>query len=332
MKRKLVWAAAVASLITMSACGQAWAQEIVIRAGLTDPLDTPYGEAMQEFKRIVEEESGNRIEVQLFPSAQLGAVPEQLENVRTGAQEMALISPAYAGQFFPPFDVLELPYLVTDWDEADRMLNSDAFAQLKDDAADSIGVKIIGNFPYGFRNVANSNHPVTSLEDFKGLKLRTQNSPVHVAAFQALGANPVAIGWDETYQAVQTGVVDGLENANTVLIANKYPEIAKYVSVTRHLFGMLLVAINSKLYDSLSADDQQLIMKAMRAGEAINLKRAHEIEETSLSALKDLGAEINEVPPEEIAKMRDAVQPVLQQYGPKFEPHYSALTAAIAAK
>ena len=119
----------------------------------------------------------------LFPSAQLGPVPEQLENVKVGAQEMSLFSPAYAGQFFPAFDVLELPFLVTNWEEAQRMLNSEAFTTLTDEAAQAIGIKIVGNFPYGFRNIANSKHPVASLADFSGLKLRVQNSPVHIGAF-----------------------------------------------------------------------------------------------------------------------------------------------------
>jgi len=330
MKKNWLAASALAALIAVTANGIAIGADITIRAGLTDPLDTPYGEAMLEFKRIVEEGTQGRIEVQLFPSAQLGPVAEQLENVKVGAQEVSLFSPAYAGQFFPAFNVLELPFLVTNWDEAQAMLNSEAFDALTSQAADTIGIKIIGNFPYGFRNIANSKHAVAEMADFKGLKLRVQNSPVHIAAFEALGASPIAIGWDETYQAVQTGVVDGLENANTVLVANRFPEIAKYVSVTRHLFGMLLVSMNSKLYDGLSADDQALIHRAMEAAEAINLSRAMEIDQGSVNALTELGAEVNEVSAESVVAMRDAMTPIYEKFGPQFEPHFSALAAAAA--
>lgn len=328
--RKILAVAATVAALYATAPRHAVAADIVIHAGLTDPLDTPYGEAMTKFKELVEAGSGHRIEVQLFPSNQLGAIPEQLENVKTGAQEMSLFSPAYAGQFFPAFDVLELPYLVTNWDEARRMLSSDAFKKLRNDAAKSIGVKIIGSFPYGFRNIANSKHPVTSLADFKGLKLRTQNSPVHIAAFRDLGANPVAIGWDETYQAVQTGVVDGLENANTVLIANRFPEIAPYISVTHHLFGMLLVSMNTKLYDSLSPEDRKLVDTSMQAAEELNLTRALEVEKTSIAQLTKMGAKVNEVPQDQIAAMKGAVQPVYKEFGPKFEPYLSALRTAAA--
>jgi TRAP-type transport system periplasmic protein len=319
----------VAALATLP-MSQAVAQDVIIRAGLTDPLDTPYGEAMVEFKRIVEEGSDGRIEVQLFPSAQLGALAEQLANVQSGAQEMTLISPAYSSQFFPALNVLELPFLVTTWDEAETMLNSEAFAGLMADAEAAIDVKLVGNFPYGFRNIANSDHPVTSLESMAGLKLRTQSSPVHIAAFEAMGASPVAIDWSETYQAVQTNVVDGLENANSVLIANKFPEIAPYVSVTHHLFGMLLVAMNANTYNALSAEDQALVAEAMDAAEEINLRRAKEIEEGSVAELESLGAKVNDVPAEQIAAMRESISGVYDTFADRFEPYLSGLRASVA--
>jgi tripartite ATP-independent transporter DctP family solute receptor len=241
------WIVALAALPLVAVALNASAQETVIRVGLTDPLDTPYGQAMVEFERLVEEGSDGRIDVQLFPSRQLGSIVEQLENVRQGAQEMSLASPGWFSQFYPRMDMLELPFLVTDWDQAQRMLSSDAFQALADAAEQEAQIKIYGSFPYGFRNIANSDRPVVTMEDLQGLKLRVQNSPAHLALFRALGASPVALAWDETYQAVQTGVVDGLENANTVLLANKYPEIAPYVSTTHHLFGMLFAFMNPDL-------------------------------------------------------------------------------------
>lgn len=330
--KSLVKAGLAASLALMAYAAPALAADITIRVGLTDPLDTPYGEAMTEFKRIMEEGGDGRIEVELFPSAQLGAAAEQLENTRDGVQEIALFSPAYASRFFPPYNVLEMPFLATDWDEARRMLDSDAYKTLVDDASKAMGISIIGNFPYGFRNVANSDHPVNTIEDFKGLKLRAQPSQVHIAAFEALGASPVAIDWNETYQAVQSGVVDGLENANTVLIANKYPEIAPYVSLTRHLFGMLTVAMNKDMYDGFSDEDRALLQRAMAAAEEINMKRALEIDSKSKQTLIDMGAKVNDVAPEETAKMRDAVKPVYEKFGSEFEPYLSALQSAIAGQ
>lgn len=330
MRKTILSAIVLGPLVALALTVSSAAQEITIRVGFSDPIDTPWGQGLSEFKRIVETESNGRIAVQLFPSEQLGSLVEMIENVRQGAQEISLASPGWLSQFYPTIDVLELPFLVTNWDEVDRMLGSQAFADLSSAAEEQTGLKIYAKFPYGFRNIANSKRPVEKLEDLAGMKLRVQNSPVHLAAFRALGASPVALAWGETFQAVQTGVVDGLENANTVLLANKYPEIAKYISVTNHLFGMLLAYINPDFYNGLSEEDRALLDRAMKEAETLSLKLALEQGDEALDELRELGGVINIVPPEEIKKMREAVKPVYEEFGPKFEPHLEALRKAAA--
>lgn len=315
------------SLITGTAFAEA--DTIKIRIGFPDPITTPWGQALTEFKRIVEQDSKGRIEVQLFPSEQLGNLVEMVANVRVGAQEMSLASPAWFSQFYSRTDMLELPFLVTDWPQAQRMMASKQFKDLMDEASKRSGLKVYGVMPYGFRNIINSKHPITKLDDFKGLKLRTQNSQAHIAAFKALGATPVALPIGETYQAVQTGVVDGLENAAPTLVDNKYPEIAKYVSITHHLFGIQLVFMNPKFYEKLSPDDKALLDKAIHAAEEYNLKLALEREASAVDDLKKLGAVINEVSPEVISQMKAAVQPVYDTIGAKFQPELGELQKAI---
>lgn len=326
--RSLVAAAILAGGLSLPVA----AQEITIRAGITDPLETPHGQAMVEFKRIVEEESDGRIEVQLFPSNQLGDIVEQIENVRDGAQEMSMSTPAWFSQFYPRIDMLEMPFLVKNWDEVQRVISSDTFKDLSAAAASDTGVLIFGTFPYGFRNVINSARPIEDVGDFAGLKIRLQNSPVHLATFQALGANPVAVSWNETYQAVQTGVVDGLENSNAILLSHKFYEVAKYVSNTRHFFGTLLVYISPSFYEGLSAEDQALLTRAMRAAEAKNLELSRAADESATEELRAAGAVVNDLSDEAIAAMRAAVQPVYDEFGSKFEPELSELQAAAAGK
>lgn len=316
------------SFVVAALAAPAPAQDVTVRVGFSDPITTPWGQGLTEFKRIVETESKGRVAVRLFPSEQLGSLVEMVENVRQGAQEIALASPGWFSQFYPRIDMLELPFLVTDWPQARRLLASRAFDDLARAAEAKTGLLIYAKFPYGFRNIANSKRPVKTLDDLKGLKLRVQNTPAHLAIFRALGANPVALAWGETYQAVQSGVVDGLENANTVLVANKFPEIARYVSVTHHLFGMLLAYINPKFYGRLSEDHRRLLDRAMREAEAKSLAIALEQEQTAIDKLRALGAQINVVPPDEIARMRKAVQSVYDEFGPRFQPELKGLQDA----
>ncbi len=308
------------------------AQDLTVRVGFSDPISTPWGQGLLEFKRIVEAESKGRIAVRLFPSEQLGSLVEMVENVRQGAQEIALASPGWFSQFYPRIDMLELPFLVTDWNQARRMLNSKAFDDLVKAAQAKTGLLIYAKFPYGFRNVVNSKRPVKTLDDLKGLKLRVQNTPAHLAIFRSLGANPVAIAWSETYQAVQTGVVDGLENANTVLVANKFPEVAKYISVTHHLFGMLLAYINPQFYNRLGDDNRRLLDRAMKEAEAVSLRISLEQEQKAIQQLRDMGAQINVVSPEEIQRMRKAVRVVYDEFGPRFQPELKGLQEAAQGK
>ncbi len=328
MWKKWLVALALTPIVAVGFAYQAAAQQITVRLGFSDPPTTTWGQAMAEFKRIVEAESGRRIQVQLFPSSQLGNIPEMIENVRRGAHEMTLGSPGLFSRFYPRADMLEMPFLVTDWDQAQRMLQSQAFRDMLKAAEQQTQIMIIGNLPYGFRNVINSKRSIKTVDDFKGLKLRTQSSPAHLAAFRALGASPVALPIDETYQAVRTGVVDGLENANSMLLAAKYPEIAKYVSLTRHLFGMLFVYMNPKFYNGLSEGDRTLLTRALRAAEAHNLKLSLEAEKSSVEGFRKMGAVITEVSPEALKAMRAAVQKVYDEFGQRFEPELSALQKA----
>ena len=119
---------------------------------------------------------------------------------------------------------------MTDWDSAERLLNSPVAKKVAAEAEQATGVKIAAWYPVGFRNVINNKRPVQELADLAGLKIRLQNSPVHLSTFRGMGANPIAVPWTEVYQAVQTGVVDGLENSLNVLLVHKFYEVAPYIS------------------------------------------------------------------------------------------------------
>jgi len=329
MLKKWTTMLALAAGIVLGLAAPAKAQQsVTIRVGFSDPVTTPWGLSLQEFKRIVETESNGRIKVQLYPSEQLGSLVEMIENVRNGAQEISLASPAWFSQFYPKIDMLEMPFLVTNWDEGRRLLSSKAYSDLLDSAEKATGVRIFATFPFGFRNIVNSKRPVTKMDDLKGLKLRVINSPTQLAVWRALGANPVGMAWSEVYQAVQTGVIDGLENTPGVLAANKFPEIAKYLSESRHMYGIMLTYLNVKFFNSLSPADQALVNKAMKAAEEFNLKNVVELEEKSDRDLKGMGAVINKISEENMNAMRKAVQPVYDSLAPKFEPELTAIRKA----
>lgn len=304
----------------------------VIRAGTPDPYSMPHSKAMLLFKQLVEQQSKGRLKVDLFPSMQLGSIVEQIEGVQQGTQHMAQSTPAWFSRFYPPIDVLELPYLVTDWASGERMYSSAAAANLAAEAEKVSGIKIVAWFYLGFRHVINKKQPVEKLADFSGLKLRLQDSPVHLATFQALGANPVAIPWAETYQAVQTGVVDGLENSLSNFAAQKFHEVARHISLTNHFFNPILVYMNRNFYNGLTVDEKRIVDGALRAAEGMSLILAREADEVATKELRAARADVRTVSADSIKSMQAKVAPVYEKFGKRFEPHFSALRNAAAGK
>ena len=311
----------------------AWAQQPkIIRAGLPDPISTPLGQSLLEFKRIVEAQTGKSIEVQLFPSSQLGTIVEQIANVKQGSQEMMASTPGMFSRFYPRTDVLEMPFLLTDWDKTERLFSSEVFKRLVADADRQTNIRILGALPAGFRNIMNRRGPIHSLADLKGLKIRLQDSPVHLTTFRTIGASPITLPIADVYPAVQSGVVDGLENSNSIMFASKFYEVAKNLTETRHFFNVFLCYINPAFYNGLTESQKAAIEAAIRAAEKFTWKNAKENEQKALDDLAKAGVKIVSPSPEFRAELRKAVQPVYDEYGKRFEPDLSHLQKVLSGQ
>jgi len=328
--RILCGAIALAAALCIGA-SDAMAQKI-IRLGHSEGADAPHGQTMQIFKKLVEAGTNGRIQVQIFVSLQLGPVVEQLEGVKQGTQEMFISTPAWFSRFYNQVDVLSLPYLVTDWDQAERLMQSDAVRKIAADAEAASGIKILGVIPVGFRNAATRVRPIMKVEDFSGLKIRVQNSPVYIGAFRALKANPVAMDAGEQFQAVQSGVIDGLESTFPIILSAKYHQVAPFISETRHNFDVFLIYMNQKFFNGLTPEEQRVVINSIRAAEIASVVITRNAEISAQRALVAAGVKFNDVPKETIAALQAAVKPLYDEMGPKFEPNLSALRKAIAAK
>ena len=312
------------------AAGEASAQKI-IRLGHSEGSDSPHGQAMQIFKKLVEDGSKGAIQVQVFTSLQLGPVVEEMEGVKQGTQEMFISTPAWFSRFYNQVDVLSLPYLVTDWDQAERLMRSDAVRKLAADAEAASGIKVLGVIPVGFRNAATRVRAITKLDDFVGLKFRVQNSPVYIGAFKALKANPVAMDAGEQFQAMQSGVIDGLESTFPIILSAKYYQVAPFLSETRHNFDVFLIYLNQRFYSGLSSEHQKVIVDSVRATEIASVVITRNAEASALRTLvASSGVKFNEVGKDTMAALQAAVKPLYDELGPKFEPNLSALRKAAA--
>jgi tripartite ATP-independent transporter DctP family solute receptor len=226
-----------------------------------DPFHSKKGAAARAFKDIVEAETSGQIDVNLFPAGQLGGERELIESTKLGTIQMCMVSGAIAGQFKPAM-VLDIPYLFSSAPVAWAVLDGSFGDDLSAAILQTTGMRNLAYGETGFRNFTNSKRAIKSPADMAGLKFRVMETPLYINMVKALGASPTPIAWPEVYTSLQQGVVDGQENPVGVIYNNKLYEVQKYLILDGHAYGADFMLINDKFFNSLSAEQQNIIKTA----------------------------------------------------------------------
>ncbi|MGW6297637.1 TRAP transporter substrate-binding protein [Peribacillus butanolivorans] len=314
-------------ILLLSACGSAQnesattdgIQERTIKAGIGNSEIHPQGQGMVKFKELLEEKSGGKMKVQNFFDATLGDDQKMTEALKGGLQEVTVPSTSPLVGMVKEFGIYDFPFVFNNEEEAYSVLDGAIGKKLLDKLPehDLVG---LGYWENGFRNLTNSKHPVVKADDFKGLKIRTMQNEVHLDAFSKLGANPSPMAFSEVFTALETGTVDGQENPLATIQTQKYNEVQNYLSLTKHVYTPFVFLVSKKFWDDLSDEEQKIMSEAAQeAGEyqrALNRKE----NEKALKYLEEEGMKINEVTPEEMAKMKEVIQPVTDEFAQKFGP------------
>jgi TRAP-type transport system periplasmic protein len=248
--------------------------------------------AAQTFKQIVESKSQGQIEVRVLPNNQIGNEGQGFEQVQNGIIEMDMLSEGTMPRFFKPALVLGLPFLFRTSEVAWEVLDG-PFAREYDEAfRQATGVRILGHGESGFRSLFNRVREVRSPKDMAGLKIRTMENPAHVAMMKGLGANPTPVSWTEVYSALQSGVVDGMENPPGLFYIFKFYEQQKYLTVVKHLYSVHTLMINDRFLSGLSKEHQGLVLEAGRAATLAGRRTAVDAEQAAIENLKKKGIQV----------------------------------------
>jgi tripartite ATP-independent transporter DctP family solute receptor len=268
------------------------AQDFTLRAGHDQPVGSMYDEGHQMFKKLVEERSKGRIRVNVFPAAQLGAEVAMVEGLRLGSIDVACANAPNAAAFVPELGLFSVAYLFKDIAHFERVVNDPAFAQRVDDiiASKKIGIKRIGFYAAGVRNIYSRKGSVGAPEDLKGIKIRVQNNPIEVKVWRAFGAIPTPMNFGEVYQALQSGVLDAAENGLAVIESNKHHEAAKFITQSEHQRNLSALYINEKKLASMPADLQKVVLEAAAQAAVHERKRDAELVAAAAASLKAKGA------------------------------------------
>ena len=287
--------------------------------------------ALLKFEELVEAGSGGEIDVQIFPSSQMGPDREMIEGVQTGVLEMAIPPSSFFAGWDPAFAVIELPYMYASKDIAFDVLDGSAGDGMLS-RVENQGLVGLGWLELGVRNVTNNVRPVATPEDLEGVKLRTMKVPAHVATFETLGANPTPMNFGEVYSALQQGVIDGQENPLAIITSQRFYEVQKYLSTTGHVFAVYMPVISKPFFYSLSAEHQNLVKDSMAAARDHQAQLVASEDAAQLEQIRAAGVEVLELTAEQRQVFADKTESVRLQYREKVGAEaYDNWVSAVAA-
>lgn len=283
-------------------------KSVTIKLGHGQTEAHPYHLGAVRFKELVEEATDSRIKIEIYPAGTLGQERDMVEGTGLGTVDMCITTNAPLTNFAKNFNVFEFPYLFIDFDHVSAVLDGEIGKSLLAELND-IGIVGLAYFENGFRNMTSSK-PINSVEDLKKMKIRTMESEIHISAFNAMGANATPMAWGEVYTALSQGTIDGQENPLMAVRDGKIYEVNKYLAITEHLYAPAELLINAKLFNSLSKEDQAILMDAADKAKIYEREEARKVN-ADVEAMKANGMTVTY--PDK-SSFIEAVQPVYDKY------------------
>lgn len=268
----------------------------------------------KKFAEVAAAKSGGRLRVQVFPANQLGKDNELMEGIRVGNVDMAL-NGVWIYTLVPEVQVLDYPFLYRDRSHYYKTVDGPLFKELQA-KAEAKGFKLLGVSEFGVRMMTNNKRPIKTPQDLVGLKMRVPEGKVYITMMESLGATVVPINFAEVYLALRQGVVDGQENPLPTIRAQKYYEVQKHVSLTRHMYSSNYATFNLKKFNGLAPDLQRAITDAVSEATRYGRDLIEQDERDSLEFIKSRGMIVTEPDRDLFRKATDAVADKLKDQVP----------------
>ena len=286
-----------------------------LHLGHIAPAGTAFDLLAHRIKDYVETESDGRYNVLIYSDATLGHQDMLIDSMMTGTVDIAIVNNAVLAGYVSNLGVLDLPFLFSDWDEVNEFLHSDIIEEIYA-ITDVVGISTLAFMPRGFRHVINNIRPIYTPSDFHNLSIRVMDNDVFIDTFNALGANPVSIPWEDTLRAVAEGRVDGKENTIITINDYSYYEIQRYLSLTGHFFAFAVVMASPITLNTMPLEDQDIIRRAaFNAALSVGAEQLA-AEYDALENLRRNGMQVNDIPDKQ--PFIDMMQSVYDSF---FETH-----------
>jgi tripartite ATP-independent transporter DctP family solute receptor len=313
---KRIFLKSVLATVALLAVGAASAQDIkerTLKFGLNGPEGHPAVAGMKKFAELVAAKSGGKIKVNLFLAGVLGSDQANVSAIQGGTLEMAVMNTGILASVAKELAIFDFPFLFANEKESDALCDGPVGRKLHAKLEDK-GIVGLSYWELGYRQMTNSKRALNKVEDIEGLKLRVIPNPINVAWVKALGANPTPLPFPEVYGALEQKAIDGQENPISVIAANKFWEVQKYIALTNHQYNPQTVLFSKKIWDTLSPAEKKILDDS--ADEAARTQRelSRAAVATNLELLKKNGMTVTQFPPAEVAKLREKMRPVIAQF------------------
>ena len=263
----------------------------VLKIGYATSATSHYGVGSTAFCEDIEKGTQGRYKCQQFPNSALGGEREMIEAVQLGTLDLVNTSTGPVGNFVPEVKIVDIPFLFRDYDHARRVLDG------------PIGQDILTKFPSkglvalswtenGFRHMTNNKRAIVKPADAAGLKMRTMENKVHMEGYRAFGIQPTPMAFPEVFGALQQGTVDGQENPIPVILASKFSQVQKHLSLTGHVYSPALIITSPRLMNKLSDADKKVFYEAAKKAAAAQRKKVNDDEDNGIAQLEKDGMSV----------------------------------------
>jgi TRAP-type transport system periplasmic protein len=320
----------LAAAVAIAAFGVAQAQTKTIKFANQNAKGHPIVMGMEKFAELVEAKSGGKLKVNVFPGGALGSDQANVSALQGGTLEMASMNSGIFASLVKEFAIYDFPFLFATPAEADAVVDG-PFGKSLHAKLEERGLVGLAYYELGFRNITNSKRPITKVEDLAGLKLRVIPNPINVDWVSALGANPTPLPFPELYAALEQKAVDGQENPVATINGAKFYEVQKHLALTNHQYNPQSVVVSKKFWDGLSADEKKVVQDAAAESAKYQREQSRAAVASTLENLKKNGMQVTELPPAEVAKLRDKMKPVIAKHSATVgEPTVNAMMAELS--
>ncbi|MBP6901754.1 MAG: TRAP transporter substrate-binding protein [Burkholderiaceae bacterium] len=304
----------LASVALLTLAGTASAQT-VLKMGYATTKESHYGVGSTVFCDEIAKGTSNRYTCQHFPSSALGGEREMIEAVQLGTQDLVNTSTGPLGNFVAEVKIVDIPFLFRGYDHARKVMDGPIGQDIlkKMQAKGLIGVAWTEN---GFRHMTNSKRAINSAADASGLKMRTMENKVHMAGYKTFGILPTPMPFPELFTALQQGTVDGQENPIPVILASKFAQVQKHLSLTGHVYSPAVILLSPTVWNKLSEADKKVFTEAGLKAGAAQRKKVNDDENNGIAQLKKDGMQVNEKPDGD--SFRKAVAPAYAEFAKEF--------------